>query len=159
MGLYMVCTYNFLCTSIFHSPFQFFPIWGEKIWQHYKVFRCFVNSVLAFKVPGYRSEEMLNTTWCIFISAHFPFCKWQRTDILIQTTYSRLTLHTIETTYLYFTGLQGLPVSYEKMRFTTQNSYASLPWIDRSWWNDWYDYAENFLAVINYCADRTQSLW
>lgn len=28
----------------------------------------------------------------------------------------------------------------------------------RSWWNDWCDYAGNFLAVISYCADGAQSL-
>jgi len=48
-------------------------------------------------------------------------------DKLIQITYSRLTLHTIATLYLYLTSLQGLPVSYKKMIFLTQYSHASLP--------------------------------
>jgi hypothetical protein len=48
-------------------------------------------------------------------------------DKLIQITQRRLTLHTIATLYLYLTGLQGLPVSYKKMRIPTQYSHPSLP--------------------------------
>ena len=130
MGLCMVFMYNFLHMSIFHSAFQFLSYLRRK--KNDNTARCSVDlwtMFRRFKVPGYRSEEMLNKIWCTFMRTHFPFCKWQRTDILIQTTSRRLTINTIATLNLYLMGLQGLPVSYEKMRFPTQHSHASLPWI------------------------------
>lgn len=129
MGLYMVFMYKFLCMSIFHTAFQFLSYLREGMTTLQGVPLISWNMFSHLKVPGYRSEEMLNKIRCTFMWTHFPFCKWQRTDTLFQTTYRRLPLHTIATLYLYLIGLQGLPVSYEKMRLPTQHSQASLPWI------------------------------
>jgi hypothetical protein len=126
----MVFMCKILCMWTFHSVFQFLSyLRGNNMTTLQGIPLVLWTPFWHFKVPGYRSEEMLKKIWCIFMWTYLPICISHRNDKMNQTIHSRLTLHTTATPYLYLRGLQALPVRYKKMRFPTQHSHASLPWI------------------------------
>jgi hypothetical protein len=143
MDLYVVFMYNFLCMSTFHSAFQFLPyLRGNNMTTSQGILLVLWILSWHFKVPSHRNEEMLNKVWCIFMWTYVPICKWHRNDMLNHTTYSRLTVHTTATLYLYLTGLQdSLSVT---RKWDSPLSILMLVFLElcRSQWNDWWTMQE-----------------
>lgn len=112
-----------------------------------------------FKVPGYRSEEMLNIYEVhsfehIFLSANIRELTYWFRQHRGDWHYTLLPL----CTYTSQVDRDSLSVT---RKWDSPLTILMLVFLElcRSWWNDWCDYVGNFLAVISYCADGAQSLW